>query len=61
MTEKFPNPIEKELINYFLKSLKDAKVKFLKQKFPRGIKIYVKQYHTRVTFHIYNVSDGGRG
>lgn len=59
MTEisEYPNELEKKLINGFITLLKENKVKFAKQKFNRGTKIFVNQNYTKITFHIYNVSD----
>jgi len=63
MTEKseYPDELEKKLIDGFIKLLKENKVKFSKQKFDRGTKIFVSQNYTKITFHIYNVSDKGEG
>lgn len=58
---EFPNSVEKKLLEDIITILKQSKIKFTKQKFERGIKLYVKHDYTRVTFHLYNVSDGGRG
>lgn len=61
MKEKFPNQIENELINDLTNLFNKHNIKFTKQKFERGIKFFVKQDFTRITLHIYNVSDGGKG
>lgn len=67
-TTEYPNELEKKLIDGFIKLLKENKVKFVIQgnpnrmnKFNRGTKIYVNQNFTKITFHIYNVSDLGKG
>lgn len=61
MKTEYPNPLEKKLLQDIIDLLKQSKIKFTKQKFPRGTKLHGKLEHTRVTFHVYNVSDGGKG
>lgn len=58
---EFPLPIERKLLEDVMALLKQSEIKFSKQKFDRGIKLHGKLEYTRVTFHLYNVSDGGRG
>ena len=57
MIEEFPNLLEKNILEHFIELLKKNRIKFSKQKFERGLKIYVKSDYSRITFHIYNVED----
>jgi len=57
----YPNALEKILLDGLIKLLKENNVKLTKQNFGRGTKIFVNQNNTKISFHIYNVSDGGRG
>lgn len=58
---QYPNSLEEKLLQDFIALLKQSEIKFTKQKFDRGTKLHGKLDYTRVTFHVYNVSDGGRG
>jgi len=55
--ENFPNTLECCTIEDVKRLLEVNKIKFTKQKFPRGLKIHGKSDFTRITFHIYNVED----